>query len=374
VERSSVIKKKLGVKNMAKRSITIENIPKSDLKPKFTSEENLEFGKLITDRMFIVKYKDNKWQDPTIKKYAPLTLYPSATCFHYGQTIFEGQKAFRTQDGHINLFRPEKNAIRMNLSAKRMMMPDIDPEMYLSGLIELVRLEKDWIPKTIGSTLYIRPTMIATEPLLGLRASKEYFFFIILSPAPPFFPKGVCLKILVSEQHTRAAPGGMGSAKTGGNYGGSLLVGYNAKQNGFDQVLWLDAVHRKFVEEVGTMNIFFVIEDVLYTTPTENDTIVHGITRESVIQLAIDAGYQVKEEALSIDAITEEIQGGRLTECFGTGTAVSVVPVGSLFYQNKTHEINKCKMGPITDQMYNTLIDIQYGRIDDPYGWIVRVD
>ncbi len=356
---------------LGKLKITVENIPESELKPKYSSEEDIGFGKIKTDRMFTAYYRDGSWQDLTVKKYAPIVLDPTAVCFHYGQTIFEGQKAFRTQEDHINLFRPERNAARFNQSAKRMMMPEIDPEIYLTGLKELLILEKDWAPKSRGSSIYIRPAMIGTEPCLGLRSSNEYLFFIIISPSRAYFAE--ILKIFVSEHYIRSAPGGIGSAKTGGNYGGSLFVGHKAKKKGFDQVLWLDAIQKRYVEEVGAMNIFFVEEDVVYTTPIDNDTIVHGITRESVIQILRDFGYTVKEEALSIERIIQGIKEGSLTESFGTGTAASIAPVGSLFYQNEDYLINDFKIGALSKKISTYLLDIQYGSIRDPYGWIVRV-
>ena len=356
---------------MKNLQISIEDIPESELKPKFESEDNLGFGQVKTDRMFTASFKDGSWKDLQIKKYSPIVLDPTAVCFHYGQTIFEGQKAFKTHEGHINLFRPEKNIARFNLSAKRMMMPEIDPEIYFVGLKKLIIFEKDWAPKSEGSTIYIRPAMIGTEPSIGLRASNEYLFFIVLLPSKAYYPD--IMKIYVSEEYIRSAPGGMGSAKTGGNYGGSLFVGHIAKQKGFHAVLWLDAIHRRYVEEVGAMNIFFVLDDVVYTTPTDSNTIVHGITRDSAITILRDFGYTVKEESLAIEDVVKGIKSGSLTESFGTGTAASIAPVGSLYYQENDYIINDFVKGPITKKLTKKLLDIQYGRISDPYGWIVRV-
>ncbi|MHA2244346.1 MAG: branched-chain amino acid aminotransferase [Candidatus Hodarchaeales archaeon] len=355
--------------------INIEPIPESDFKSKYESEDNLGFGKIATDRMFIIEYKNGSWQEPAIiKKWEPISLDPSANCLHYGQTIFEGQKAYQTEDGHLNLFRPDRNIARFNRSAKRMMMPEIDPEIYMTGLKELLKLEKDWAPKIIGSSLYIRPTMIGTEPGLGARPSSQYLFYIILSPSGPYFPEGFnCIKILVSEKYIRAAPGGTGYAKTGGNYGASFLMTSEAEKRGFSQVLWLDAIHKRFMEEVGTMNIFFVNNDVIYTAPLDPGTILPGVTRESVIQIAKDFGYTVKEEILAIDDLIEGIYKGKVTEAFGTGTAASLAPVGSLYYQNKEHVINSFQIGEISKKLYERLIGIQYGMNEDPYGWIIRV-
>ncbi len=347
-------------------------IPDSELKPKFESEDDIGFGQIKTDRMFTARYKDGVWQEFTIKKYSKIVLDPTAVCFHYGQTIFEGQKAFLTSDGQLQLFRPEQNIARFNLSAKRMMMPTIDPNIYLTGLKELLRLEKDWAPKSVGSSIYIRPAMIGIEPSIGLRASNEYLFFIILLPSKAYFPE--ILKIYVSERYIRTAPGGMGSAKTGGNYGGSLLEEHNAKKKGFHAVLWLDAIHRRFVEEVGAMNIFFVYNDNVYTTPLEQDTIVHGITRDCTIKLLQDIGYKVKEESLAIEDIIKGIKDGTVTESFGTGTAASIAPVGSIYYQNVDYVMNNFTIGSVTQKVREKLLGIQYGKIPDPYGWIVPVE
>ena len=354
--------------------ISYEIIPESELKPKFDSEENLGFGKIFTDRMFVMEYKNGVWENPMIKKYSLIALDPSAIVLHYGQEIFEGQKAFSTPDGHINLFRPDKNAQRFNASAKRMMMPEIDPEDYLFALKELITLEKEWVPKSPGTSLYVRPTMIGTEPGLGVRPSTDYLFYVILSPSGLYFPEGFqCVKIFVSEFYIRAAPGGTGNAKTGGNYAASLLVGNEAEQHGCSQVLWLDAIQKEYVEEVGASNIFFVFDDIIYTAPLESGTILPGVTRDSTIQLAKDKGLIVKEETLSIKTVIEGIHKGRISEIFMSGTAASIAPVGSLYYQNKEHIINNFEIGEISKELYTLLTDIQYGRREDPYGWIVRV-
>lgn len=355
-------------------TIIISSIPESELKVKYDSEDKLGFGRVFTDRMLLMKYENERWSKPEIRKYGPITLDPSAICFHYGQTIFEGQKAYRTPDGHINLFRPDKNVARFNSSARRMMMPEVDPDTYLDGLKELIRLEKEWAPKKIGSSLYIRPTMIATETRLGVRPSTEYLFYIILSPSGAYFPEGFGpIKIFVSEHYIRAAPGGTGNVKTGGNYAASLLVGDEATRKGYNQVLWLDAIHNEYVEEVGAMNIFFVYDEVIYTAPLSSGTILPGVTRESTIQLARDMGYTVKEEALSIKTVTEGVANGKLNEVFGSGTAASIAPVGCLHYSGQDFIVNEMKVGSISKQLYEQVIGIQYGLIEDPYGWIVRV-
>ncbi len=351
-----------------------EQIPENEFKRKYEQENVLEFGKYFTDRMFKINYRAGEWKDPRITKYGPLMLEPSAIALQYGQTIFEGQKAYRTKEGKLNLFRPELNVKRFNNSAKRMAMPEITPEIYLDSLKMLLDLERDWAPKKIGSSLYIRPTMIGTQGRLGVIPSDDYLFYIILSPVGPYFPEGFKpIKIWVSENYIRAAPGGTGYAKTGGNYAASLLIGQKALEQGYSQVLWLDAIHRKYVEEVGAMNIFFVYQDTLYTAPLDSGTILPGLTRESVIQMAKDFGYSIKEEALSMDDIVAGTKDGSLQECFGAGTAASIAPVGCLRYQGQEHIINNFQIGEMTQKIYDQLIGIQYGMIDDSYGWIVSV-
>ncbi|MHA1967037.1 MAG: branched-chain amino acid aminotransferase [Candidatus Hodarchaeales archaeon] len=357
-------------------TIKVNHIPDAELKQKFSpeDEEGLGFGRIFTDRMLLMEYRDDNWLDPVIKKYEPISLYPSAICLHYAQSIFEGMKAFRTEEGHINLFRPEKNAARFNRSAERMMMPRIDSEIFLNGIKELVKFEKEWAPKSSGSSLYIRPTMIGTEPQLGVRPSKEYIFYIILSPSGPYFPEGFNpIKIYVSEHYIRAAPGGTGNVKTGGNYGASILVGDEALKYGCSQVLWLDAIYKKYVEEVGAMNIFFVYNDEIFTAPLTSGTILPGVTRESIIQLAMDLGYTVREKALAIDDIVKGIHNGKVSEIFGSGTAASIAPVGSLYCQNQEHVVNYFKTGEISEILHTEINDIQYGRKQDPYSWIVQI-
>jgi branched-chain amino acid aminotransferase len=354
--------------------ITIRPIPVNKLKKKKEYETTLEFGKYFTDRMFKVNFSNGKWENPRITKYGPLLLEPSAIALQYGQAIFEGQKAYWTKDGKINLFRPDLNIKRFNNSARRMAMPEVAPDIYLNGLKTLLDLERDWTPRNIGSALYIRPTMIGTQGRLGVGPSNEYLFYIILAPVGPYFPEGFKpIKILVSEQYIRAAPGGTGFAKTGGNYAASLLIGQEALDKGYSQVLWLDAIHREYAEEVGAMNIFFVYNDTLYTAPLDSGTILAGITRESVIQMANDFGYSFKEKALSMEEIVKGVKNGSLQECFGAGTAASIAPVGCLRYQGEEHIINNFEIGEISQKIYNQLIGIQYDIIEDPYGWIVSV-
>ncbi len=337
-------------------------------------ESNLGFSKIFTDHMFTAEFKDEKWQNAQIKPFGMLSLHPAANVLHYSQEIFEGMKAFRQEkkDG-VSFFRPEMNAKRMVASAKRMDMTPFPEEDFLSALQNLVSIDKQWTPKSQGTSLYIRPTLIGTEGMLGLKSSKEYLFYIILTPVGPYFSEGFNpIKIFVEEKHIRAVEGGVGEAKTGGNYSASLLAFRKAKELGYNQVLWLDAKEHKYVEEVGTMNQFFVIDDIIYTAPLDG-TILKGVTRNSVITLAKDNGYKVKEEKLTIEKVTETIKNGSLTETFGAGTAASIAPVGELFYKNEKFIINDFKVGDISTKLYELLTGIQYGRIEDPYGWNISV-
>lgn len=357
-------------------SIKIEPLVTEEMKSKeiITKPDELGFGVISTDRMLVIKYSNGKWSDPIIQKYQEIKLDPAALVLHYAQEIFEGMKAYRHTDGSIVMFRPSENIKRFNQSAERMVMPTIDPDLFMESLKKLIELEKDWVPSANECSLYVRPTYIATEPILGVRSANEYLFYIILFPSGPYFKEGFKpIKIFVSDKYIRAAPGGVGFAKTGGNYASSLLAGEEAKQMGASQVLWLDSLEKKYVEEVGAMNIFFVKDGTVYTPPLSKETILPGITRASLIQLCKDMDIPCKEEALSIDDIITGIKNGSLTECFGAGTAAVVAPVGELLYRNETYQINGFEPGPITQKLYKTLTDIQWGRTKDPHNWIVKI-
>jgi branched-chain amino acid aminotransferase len=339
-----------------------------------STPDKLGFGQNFTDRMFSMEYINKKWHDATIKKNEPLTLDPACLVFHYGQEIFEGMKGFRQENGRIVLFRPESNIQRMNQSAERMCMPKIDSKLFLEGLKKLVALEKEWVPKAEGASLYIRPTYIATQPILGVRPSNQYLFFIILSPSGPYFPEGFKpIKIYVSDKYVRATPGGTGFAKTGGNYAASLKALEDAGKAGSPQVLWLDAIHREYIEEVGAMNFAVVQNGTVYTAPLDKGTILPGITRDSVIQLCKDQNIPYKEESLSINKVIAGIKDGSVTETFGIGTAAVIAPVGSLIYKGEEHVINNFEIGDISQKLYDTLTGIQRGRLPDTHNWIVSV-
>lgn len=359
--------------SISKPSIIFEDLPQSMMKPK-PKDEDLTFGGTYTDRMLLQKFENGAWQDAHILPFQNFSLSPAALVFHYGQEIFEGMKAFRQVNGDIVIFRPEENAQRFYRSAKRMVMEPVDPEFFVESISQLVSLERDWIPNLKGTSLYIRPTLIATEAILGVRPSSEYYYYTILSPSAPYFKEGFApTKIMVEDYYVRAAPGGVGDAKTGGNYAASLLASNKAKEQGYSQVLWLDAVEKKYVEEVGAMNIAFVMDDIIYTSPLDG-TILPGITRKSILQLATDLGYKTKEEALSIDTVFEAIKSGNLTEIFGIGTAAVIAPVGELKYKNEVGVVGDGGIGPITQAMYDNLTGIQLGTVEDKYGWIHKIE
>ncbi len=342
-------------------------------KPKPENALNLPFGTIFTDHMFIMKYSENEWHSPTISPYKALELDPAALVLHYGQGIFEGMKAYRRNDS-VYLFRPEKNMSRMNRSARRMVMAEFDEVLALKYLNELIRIEKDWIPTQKGTSLYIRPTMIAIEPKLGVKPSDEYLFYIILSPVGPYFKEGFSpVKIWISDQYIRAAEGGVGAAKTMGNYAASLMAGTKAKTKGYSQVLWLDAKENKYLEEVGTMNIMVVFEDEI-ATPALSGTILPGITRESVITILRDWGNNVVERKISVNEVLEGLKSGKVKEVFGCGTAAIIAPVGELFFKEKAHVVSDGEIGPLTQKLYDELTGIQCGEREDPFGWVHKIE
>ena len=348
--------------------ITIEPLEPGDRKPFPT---DLGFGRHFSNRMFSQRYTpDLGWHDARIGPYRPLTLDPASVVFHYGQEIFEGLKAYRRPDGKINLFRPWENAARFNRSAERMAMAQVDPEEHVEAIAELVSLEHEWVPTQPGASLYIRPTLIATDIGLGVHASHNYLHFIIVGPAGPYFATGFDpVAVYISRDHVRAVRGGTGAAKAGGNYAASLFVAEQVKALGYQQVLWLDAVERRYVEEVGAMNIAFVYEGTHIATPALSGSILPGITRDSVLRLAPDLGYTVGEDRIDVNQALADIRSGRITEVFGIGTAAVIAPVGTLGSEDETITVNDNQPGPVARRLYGALTDIQYGRAPDPYGW-----
>lgn len=356
-------------------AIKINQVSLNQLKPKPADGSNLPFGDIFTDHMFLMDYETGKgWFNSRIVPYGHFSLDPAAMAIHYGQAIFEGLKAYRAADNAIYLFRPADNIRRMNRSAARVCMPEVNVDDVLAAMTQLVLLEKDWIPQNRGTSLYIRPTMLATEPHLGVRPANNYLFFIILCPVGAYYKEGLDpVKIYVEDKYVRAAVGGTGEAKVAGNYAASLLAAEEAKAKGFTQVLWLDAAERKYVEEVGTMNMFFVIDDEVIAAPLTG-SILPGITRDSVIHLVKDWGLKVTERSLTIDEVISATVNGRLKEAFGTGTAAVISPVGQMNYKGKDYAIAGGKMGELSLRLYNKIVAIQYGESEDPYGWRVRID
>lgn len=344
------------------------------LKEKPADESKLGFGKYFTDYMFTMKYKDGKgWYDAQIEPYRPFEFDLATTVFHYAQGIFEGLKAFKNKDGEIRVFRPDENFKRMNNSAERMCIPRIDEKLVLEGLFELLKIEKDWIPTSTGTALYIRPSIIATNVALGVHAGSEYLFFIILCPVGSYYAHGLApTRLLVEDFYTRATVGGTGEAKCIANYAVSLKAGEEAAKKGFDQVLWLDANEKKYVEEVGSMNMFFVIDGEV-VTPMLTGSILPGITRKSCIELLRAHGYRVSERRISIDEVIEAQKSGILNEAFGTGTAAVISPVGMMEYKGKDYVVNDNRMGEITKFLYDTITGIQTGRIADAHNWVVKL-
>lgn len=351
--------------------LTVKKADQLKAKP---DDSTLGFGSIFTDHMFNMDYnpKDG-WHNPRIEPYATMDMDPATMVLHYGQGVFEGLKAFRTDSGDIQLFRPSDNFKRFNKSARLLCIPEIDEAFALDALKQLLVIEKDWVPSTPGTSLYIRPTIIATDPFLGVRASHTYRYFIILSPVGAYYAEGFNpVKIWVTRNHVRAVRGGVGEAKTPGNYAASLYAGEQAHQQGYTQVLWLDGIEQKYIEEVGAMNIFFVINGELIT-PMLTGSILPGITRDTVIALAKKWDIKVTERQISIDEVLDAHKSGKLEEIFGSGTAAVISPVGEIKYGDTIITVGNGKVGPMANKFYKTILDIQYGNTEDSAGWIETI-
>ena len=344
----------------------------SKLKDKPKDESKLGFGNIFTDHMFIMNYDTGKgWHDARIVPFGDISLSPAAMCLHYGQEIFEGLKAYRTKDGSIQLFRPDENFKRMNVSNERMVIPQVNEQDCLDGLMALLNVEKDWVPHTEGASLYIRPFIISTDPYVGVRPADHYLFIIILSPSGAYYSTGLNpVKIYVESRYVRAVRGGTGFAKTAANYAISLKGQDEAHKQDYEQVLWLDGVEQKYVEEVGSMNIFFVIDGKI-VTPALTGSVLPGITRKSAIEVCKKLGYEVEERRISIEEVAKAYDDGKLDEVFGTGTAAVISPVGHLKWNDKIMTINDNKIGPVSQMLYDTMTGIQWGTIPDEFGWVV---
>ena len=342
-------------------------------KPK-PKDSELTFGTVFTDHMFVLDFQEEKgWYDPRVEPYGPFPLDPAAAVLHYAQAVFDGLKAFRGRDGQVRLFRPQKHVERLIQSSQRLCIPPLDPDLALKSLVTLVGIEKDWVPSTVGTSLYVRPTIIASEPFLGVRPAKSYIYYVILSPVGAYYPEGINpVKILVVDKYVRAVEGGVGSAKTGVNYAASLYAAEEAKHAGFTQVLWLDGRERKYIDEVGTMNIMIKIGDEIVTPPLSG-TILAGVTRDSALTLMRDWGLRVSERPVTIDEVAAAARKGTLEEVWGTGTAAVISPVGELAYKGERLVINGGRIGTLTQKLYDAIVGIQYGTAPDTRGWTIPV-
>lgn len=352
--------------------IRVEKTQNPRKKPE--DQTTLGFGNYYTDHMFLMNYdKGLGWHDPRIVPYGPIALEPSAMCLHYGQEVFEGLKAYRDAAGGVLLFRPEQNMARLNVSNERLCIPPIDEEFAIEAMKKLILIDEDWIPSAQGTSLYIRPFIFAVDAHVGVHPAEHLIFCIILSPVGAYYPEGLNpVKIYVEQQYVRAVKGGMGYTKTGGNYASSLKAQREAGLAGYTQVLWLDGVERKYIEEVGTMNVFFVFGSEV-VTPALQGSILSGITRKSCIEILRSWGMKVTERAISIDEVAKAADEGLLTEAFGSGTAAVISPIGELKWGEKTMRINNGEIGRLSQKLYDTLTGIQWGRIPDEFGWTRRI-
>lgn len=361
----------LGGNDVSNLEITIEQTTQPKTKP---AVADLGFGKHFTDHMLILDYTEGKgWHDARIVPYQPLALAPSAMVLHYGQTVFEGLKAYRTAENEILLFRADQNFARLNRSSARLCIPAIDEELALEALKQLIRVDQEWVPSAPGTSLYIRPFIIATQPYLGVSPSTSYQFIIIMSPVSSYYKEGINpVKILVEEQYVRAVAGGTGEAKTAGNYASSLKGQEEASKVGYAQTLWLDGVEKKYVEEVGSMNVFFKIGGKV-VTPALNGSILAGITRDSILHVLRHDGVEVEERRISIDEIVEAHENGMLEEAWGTGTAAVISPIGEFLYNGQVIVVNGGETGKLTRSLYDRLTGIQNGVIEDTFNWTIKL-
>ena len=339
-----------------------------------TDEAKLGFGKVFTDHMFLMDYEEGKgWYDARIVPFGYLSIHPASTVLHYGAEIFEGLKAYRRADGGVQLFRPMENIRRMNTSAERMSLPLLDEEEAMQALTTFVKLEERFVPKSFGTSLYLRPFMFGNDEALGVHAVKRATFMIIASPSGSYYAEGINpVKIMIESEDVRTVRGGTGYAKCGGNYAASTRAGERAAKKGYSQVLWLDGVERKYIEEVGAMNVMFKIDGEI-VTPMLTGSILPGITRKSCIEVLKSQGYKVSERLLSVDELIDALQTGKLEEAWGCGTAAVVSPIGKLAYGDKEYEVCGGKIGEVTQKLYDTLTGIQWGKIEDPYNWVYKL-
>lgn len=339
---------------------------------------NPGFGRIFTDHMVVVPYVEGKgWGQGVLKAYGPIEMDPASSVLHYGQAIFEGFKAYKQPDGSIASFRPDANSRRFNASAARLAMPELPEEIFIGAAKALINQDKAWVPGAIGESLYLRPLMIATEAALGVRPSNEYLFVLLASPSGAYFPQGVKpVTVWISEDYVRAAPGGTGFAKCAGNYAASLVAQRQAKEEGCDQVVWLDAIHRQHIEEMGGMNIFFVYQEkgeTVVVTPELTGTLLPGITRDSLLQLARELGYKAEERKITVEEWRKAVAGGRMTEAFACGTAAVITPVGHVKSRNGNWDINQGQTGPVAAKLRESLLNLQHGVTTDTHGWMTKI-
>jgi len=331
-----------------------------------TDFSQLPFGKVFSDHMFIAEYENGEWTNLQVLPYGPILMSPAISALHYGQAIFEGMKAYRLADGKVSVFRPEKNFERFNKSATRMAMPSIPQDIFMQGIAALIEIDNKWIPDQDGYSLYIRPVMFATDPYLGVKASDKYTFALLTTPTGPYYSKA--LKVKIETEFTRADEGGVGYAKTAGNYARSLYPFAEAQKEGFDQLIWTDAVSHEYIEEAGTANLIFVIDGKL-VTPSVRSTVLDGVTRDTIIKLAKNAGIEVEERRVSVKEVIEGIENGRLTDAFAAGTAATVTPIGEIGYEGKVYTLTDPSTRTVSAGIAKTLNDIRYGLIPDEFGW-----
>lgn len=349
--------------------MNIEITPTRNTRISSVDFDNLEFGRVFSDHMVDIAFNNSEWQQPEIKPYAPISFHPSMHVLHYGQAVFEGMKAYYVDDNTINLFRPLDHHQRLSNSSKRLCVPPIGRDLFMESLEELLRLDRLWVPKKHGHALYVRPFIFASEEYIAARTAREYRYLLITSPVAAYYKEGFNpVSLTTTENFVRAVKGGTGEAKAAGNYGGSFLPAKKAQDKGYTQVLWLDAKENRYVEEVGTMNIFFLIGDTL-VTPELGGTVLPGITRRSVIALAEEWDVEVEERRITIDEIFDTHENGSLKEVFGSGTAAVISPVGLIHHKGKTIALDQEKIGPFAKKMYDTITGIQYGKIEDSFGW-----
>ena len=348
--------------------ITIQKTPTSRLSE--VDFDHLAFGRSFADHMLVAEYADGAWKSVTIQPYGPLSYQPAMMSIHYGQAIFEGMKAYRAKNGEVLVFRPEENMKRFNKSAVRMCMPEVPEEIFLGGLKQLIELDNAWVPEKEGCSLYIRPFMFATDEYVGVSPSTTYKFIIFNCPVGSYYTKP--LRVRVETEFIRAAKGGVGFAKNAGNYGGSLYPTVQANKDGYDQIIWTDAATHQYVEEAGTMNLMFIINGALVTAPT-GDTILDGVTRKSVIQIAKDWGVEVQERLLSVKELVEGISSGAVTEAFGAGTAAVIAPIQTIGYEGKDYELPARKETDFSAKVFNEISQIRLGEVPDTRGWIYKI-